>query len=120
MMPASGRNRRLLTQWLWAVLDAALWPVSALAGLWLRFDFTLPPSLLWPTLWAAALAGMGQVAFGLWLGPYAVSHWRGSYEEALELARVTLITTVVALGVVLTLTPPMFLAPSRCWLALWC
>ncbi|MEI2647477.1 MAG: nucleoside-diphosphate sugar epimerase/dehydratase [Dermatophilaceae bacterium] len=105
-MPASGRNRRLLTQWLWAVLDAALWPVSALAGLWLRFDFTLPPSLLWPTLWAAALAGMGQVAFGLWLGPYAVSHWRGSYEEALELARVTLITTVVALGVVLTLTPP--------------
>ncbi|WP_141494442.1 polysaccharide biosynthesis protein [Kytococcus schroeteri] len=81
----------------WAGIDALVWFVAIWAATALRFDFSIGDAYVLGTLGMAVLAALVHTAFGLFVGPYAVGHQRGSFEEVADLGRVTLITMAVLL-----------------------
>ncbi len=76
-----------------------------LSTVWLRYDFTFPEGALALTLIAGAGAAAVQLFLGAMIGPYRVSHDRGSYEETSDLARTTLLTTAIAFILIALLRP---------------
>jgi len=83
-----------LHQWVWVLFDGAIWFVAIYVATWLRFDFNETPVIVGNTLLFAITAGIGHAAAGALLGPYAVGHRRGSFEETTDLSRTVLITTL--------------------------
>ena len=84
----SPRTRRdLLVRWAWALIDAGIWGFSIVLASWMRFDFSLGPVALGPTLILAGIAIAAQLVVGGLFGPYAVGHQRGSFEEITDLGR---------------------------------
>jgi len=85
----SGATRRAewLHRWVWVLFDGAIWFVAIYAATWLRYDFRRPPVLLATTLAFAAAATLGHLLVGAVIGPYAVGHRRGSFEETTDIVR---------------------------------
>jgi FlaA1/EpsC-like NDP-sugar epimerase len=85
----SGATRRgeWLHRWVWVLFDGAIWFVAIYAATWLRYDFRRPPVLLAATLAFAAAATLGHLCVGAVIGPYAVGHRRGSFEETTDIVR---------------------------------
>ncbi|MCB1253318.1 MAG: polysaccharide biosynthesis protein [Austwickia sp.] len=113
MRTQSPTTRASVRRWFWAAVDVVVWVGAIFAMSYLRYDVLngqLPPRALFvPTAVLAAGCGLGQLLSGSLLGPYRVSHARGSYEEAFDLMRSMLLTTLVATGVVFLFWHPTYL-----------
>lgn len=92
----------------WATADSTIWIVALSVAIWLRYDFDYPFATrgIGPIV-AVACAAL-QLVLGTLIGPYRIGHTRGSYEEAAELARCTLITTILATAAAIVLHPVHF------------
>jgi len=86
------RRRDRLARWSWAFADAVIWIIAIYAATWLRFDFDAAPVLVSSSIVFALTAGVAQVVVGAIIGPYRVSHQRGSFEEALDVGRAATVT----------------------------
>jgi FlaA1/EpsC-like NDP-sugar epimerase len=78
----------------WVLFDAGIWFVAIYGATWLRFDFRDTSVLVVSTLVFAIAAAVVHVAVGAVIGPYAVGHRRGSFEETTDLSRTVLVTTI--------------------------
>jgi FlaA1/EpsC-like NDP-sugar epimerase len=72
---------------LWTTADAAIWVASLVVATWLRLDFTITDQYAAPLVAAAVVVVVVHVTSGWLLGPYAVGHELGSFEETSEVAR---------------------------------
>lgn len=91
-----------------SLIDAGMWIVALFLTVFLRFDFSFRGPGVPLTLGIAALAAALQMVLGHTVGPYRVSHARGSYEESLDLGRTALLTTLVLFLVVALWRPVMY------------
>ncbi len=109
---AKARVRR----WFWAFADVVIWIVAIVATVLLRYDVlngvVSPAGVVSNALILGVGCGLGQLLFGTLLGPYRVSHTRGSYEETFDLARSMVVTTIVAFLVVYFFWHPTYLPRS--------
>jgi len=87
------RNRDRLRRWVWAAVDAAIWFVAIFAATWLRYDFDPEAAFVVGTLAFAGVAVLAHLLVGALVGPYAVGHQRGSFEESLDVAQTVVVTT---------------------------
>jgi len=87
------RRGEWLHRWVWVLFDAAIWFVAIYGATWLRFDFERPPVLVATTLVFAAAAVLTHLFVGALIGPYAVGHRRGSFEETTDIGRTVVVTT---------------------------
>ena len=78
---------RLRRRFTWPAVDALIWIVAVYASVWIRYDFRVTLLFTWGTLGFALLAASVHVLAGFVVGPYLVSHRRGSFEEIADLAR---------------------------------
>ena len=92
MTPRAIRRRDRLHRWVWALFDAAIWFAAIYGATWLRFDFKHAPALVASTLMFAIAAVAGHLFVGAFIGPYAVGHQRGSFEETTDIGRTVLVT----------------------------
>ena len=99
---ARARTRR----WFWAGLDLLVWVLAVIAAVWLRHDYSFPLGVKRYMVLFGLFCGLLQLVSGTILGPYRVSHARGSYEETFDLMRSFLATTAVAGAVQLAGWPP--------------
>lgn len=89
-------TRHRLYRLAFAVADATIWAAAVFLAVFLRYDFDFPAGVL-PLIVPVALGVAGaQLLLGYTIGPYRISHARGSYEESFDLGRTTLIVTVLA------------------------
>lgn len=85
------------------MIDSGVWFVAFFAATWLRYDFDLAQMDVGSTLVTAIAAVCLGLLVGTLVGPYAVGHQRGSFEEAADIVRtVALVTSVVFAFVLLT------------------
>jgi len=77
----------------WVLFDAAIWFVAIYGATWLRFDFKYAPVFVAATLLFAVAAVAGHFLVGAFIGPYAVGHQRGSFEETTDISRTVVVTT---------------------------
>ncbi|WP_462417190.1 polysaccharide biosynthesis protein [Kytococcus sp. Marseille-QA3725] len=103
---------------MWAGIDALMWFVAVWAAAALRFDFGVVQTVTWGTFGMASVAAVLHVALGFLLGPYAVGHQRGSFEEVVDLARVVVLTMLplfvlelLVPGVVIPRSVPLIAGP---------
>jgi len=76
----------------WVLFDAAIWFVAIYGATWLRFDFKRASVFVATTLVFAIAAGLGHFLVGAVIGPYAVGHQRGSFEETTDIVRTVAVT----------------------------
>jgi len=100
-------RRDRMVRWTWALFDALIWCGAVFLASLLRFDFDISDVAIRGTLWFALVAMAAQLIGGGLVGPYAVGHERGSFEEIVDVAK-----TVAVVGTGLTiwallLTPAM-------------
>jgi FlaA1/EpsC-like NDP-sugar epimerase len=90
----NGKEQRSLWphRWMWLVFDAAIWFGAIYGATWLRYDFLDPAMLGRATLRFAAAAAVSHLIVGVVIGPYAVGHRRGSFEETADLSGTVLAT----------------------------
>ena len=101
-MPTAREQRRLrLHRWLWAVVDAVVLVAALYMGSLLRFDFHFGPVFVTNLAILSAIAVGTQLLVGSLIGPYAVGHERGSFEEIADIAKAGAVTGVVLVAVVL-------------------
>ena len=93
MTPRAVQRRDRLHRWVWVLFDAAIWFVAIYGATWLRFDFKRAPVFLAATLLFAVAAVAGHFLVGAFIGPYAVGHQRGSFEETTDISRTVVVTT---------------------------
>jgi FlaA1/EpsC-like NDP-sugar epimerase len=60
---------------------------------WLRFDLKFAPVLIGTAVLFAVAAAVGHLLVGAVIGPYAVGHRRGSFEEATDISRTAVVVT---------------------------
>jgi FlaA1/EpsC-like NDP-sugar epimerase len=77
----------------WVLFEGEIWFVAIYAATWLRNDFRRPPVLLAATGAFAAAAMLGRLCVGAVIGPYAVGHRRGSFEETTDIVRTVAVVT---------------------------
>jgi FlaA1/EpsC-like NDP-sugar epimerase len=87
------QSHQWMHRWVWVLFDASIWFAAIYWATWLRFDFTNAPVLVGATLVFAAAAALTHVVVGAVIGPYAVGHRRGSFEETTDLGRTVVVTT---------------------------
>jgi FlaA1/EpsC-like NDP-sugar epimerase len=100
-----------LHRWVWVLFDAAIWFVAIYGATWLRFDFKRAPVLVATTLVFATAAVLGHLVVGALIGPYAVGHRRGSFEETTDIAR-TVVVTSAGLAIWALLADPVVVPRS--------
>jgi FlaA1/EpsC-like NDP-sugar epimerase len=88
------QNNQWLHRWVWVLFDGVIWFVAIYAATWLRFDFTDSPFFASTVAFASA-AAVAYVLIGGLIGPYAVGHRRGSFEETTDLSQAVIATTAV-------------------------
>lgn len=85
------RNRHL-----WPWIDSIVWIAAVFLAVTLRYDFrlnyTFSPKVL---IFAVGVAAV-HIAAGYLLGPYKTRHFRGSFEEILDLGRCVGAVTLIA------------------------
>lgn len=79
--------RGRLRQWTWVAVDSVVWFTAVFAATWLRYDFNPERVLMSGTFLVATVAIAANLLIGLVIGPYAVGHQAGSFEEATDIAR---------------------------------
>jgi FlaA1/EpsC-like NDP-sugar epimerase len=82
-----GTRRDLIVRVTWALFDALIWGAAMFAAGWMRFDFVATQVPVRGVLLFALAAMLGQLVVGGFVGPYAVGHQRGSFEEIIGVAR---------------------------------
>jgi len=92
MTPRSVERNEWLHRWVWVLFDAAIWFVAIFGATWLRFDFKHAQLFTATTLIFAAAAAIGHLCVGTVIGPYAVGHRRGSFEETTDISRTVIVT----------------------------
>ena len=97
------RRREWLYRWLWAATDSAVWGVAVFSAAWLRYDLDLEPVLVPAIGWLVAVAVAVHLLVGSLIGPYAVGHDRGSFEETWDVGKTVLVSAAVMVGVVMGL-----------------
>jgi FlaA1/EpsC-like NDP-sugar epimerase len=75
------------------LFDGGIWFAAIYGATWLRFDFEDTPVVVGSTMVFAAVAVGAHLLVGSVIGPYAVGHRRGSFEETADLSRTVLVTT---------------------------
>ncbi|QFQ30671.2 NAD-dependent epimerase/dehydratase family protein [Janibacter melonis] len=90
---------RRSVRWLWAAVDSLIVVGSVVIAAFLRYDFDADLALATPVLTLTALAVAGQLVLGSIIGPYAVGHERGSYEEIVDVGK-TVVAWTLPLGIV--------------------
>ena len=93
MTPRAVRRRDRVHRWVWALFDAAIWFVAIYGATWLRLDFRATSVTVAATLPFALTAVAGHFLIGALMGPYAVGHQRGSFEETTDIGRTVLVTS---------------------------
>ncbi len=96
MVYKSARRRYEMNRWSWATIDGAVWFTAIYLATWLRFDFTIDEFAGRAAVFAGAAVVLHLVV-GAAIGPYAVGHVRGSFEESVDIARTVVSVTVVLL-----------------------
>ncbi len=103
------RRGRLVTRGLgrgaWAMVDGLAWMGCIVLATWVRYDFNIPESATPAMVTIAIGAAVLHLEIGAIAGPYAIGHERGSFEEVVELARATAITTAAVFVAVAVLRP---------------
>ena len=92
MTPRVIRRRDRLQRWAWSLLDAVIWFVAIFGATWLRFDFKATLVFAPNTLLFAVVAMVVHFLLGALIGPYGVSHQRGSFEESIDIGRTVSVT----------------------------
>jgi FlaA1/EpsC-like NDP-sugar epimerase len=87
-----GQGGGWLHRWVWVLFDAVIWFVAIYGATWLRFDFMDASVLVVATMVFACTAAVVHLLVGGLIGPYAVDHLRGSFEETTYLIRAVLVT----------------------------
>jgi FlaA1/EpsC-like NDP-sugar epimerase len=87
-----------LHRWVWVLFDAAIWFVAIYGATWLRFDFKDAPVLVLGTMKFAGAAVIVHLVVGAFIGPYAVGHRRGSFEETTDISRTVVVTAAALAG----------------------
>jgi FlaA1/EpsC-like NDP-sugar epimerase len=105
MLVSLQRNERLF-RWYWAGIDAACWLAAVFVATALRLDFDVVATVHVGTLWYAVSLALFHICLGAAIGPYAVGHARGSFEEVVDIGRAVVITTVVGFTVMALLIHP--------------
>jgi FlaA1/EpsC-like NDP-sugar epimerase len=100
-----------LHRWVWVLFDGGIWFVAIYAATWLRFDFTNTDVLVDHTLLFASVAAAAHFLVGALIGPYAVGHRHGSFEETTDLAG-TVLATASALLIWAFLVNPIIVPRS--------
>jgi FlaA1/EpsC-like NDP-sugar epimerase len=91
-------SNQWLQRWVWVLFDGGIWFVAIYVATWLRFDFENPSVFADATAGFAFAAGVGHLLVGAVIGPYAVGHRRGSFEETVDLGRTVALTSTVLLA----------------------
>ena len=105
MKSRTERRSEWLHRWMWLVFDSGIWFLAVYLATWLRFDFGDVRVLVAATLAFAAAAALAHLIVGAVIGPYAVGHRRGSFEETTELGGTVLVTTSGLLVWAFVVTP---------------
>ncbi|MBD5830614.1 polysaccharide biosynthesis protein [Janibacter melonis] len=95
-MPTSPRRS---VRWLWAAVDMLIVAASVLVAAFMRYDFDADLALAGPVLTLVGVTVVAQLVLGSVIGPYAVGHERGSYEEIVDVGK-TVIAWTIPLGLV--------------------
>ncbi|RWU84527.1 polysaccharide biosynthesis protein [Janibacter hoylei PVAS-1] len=82
---------------------------AAFFAAWLRYDFDVELAITLPVLKLALIAAVAHLIIGGLIGPYAVGHLRGSYEEIIDIGKTVLLW--MAPLQVLSLVGPLDLGP---------
>lgn len=85
----TSRNR-----WLWALIDLVVLAAAFVVAAWLRYDFNAAATFAQPVMRLTGIAALAHLLIGGLVGPYAVGHLRGSYEEIVDLTRTVLLWAV--------------------------
>ena len=101
MPTARSARRESMHRWLWALVDSGLLVVALFVAFWLRFDFRFETTLVGGMTWLAAAGIVCNLVAGTVIGPYAVGHDRGSFEETTDILRSALVTGVALVTLVL-------------------
>lgn len=99
------RRAERIHRWLWALADAAIWVIAIYGASWLRYDFHQHPVFVRGTMWIAVTTVLVHFVFGSFIGPYAIGHDRGSFEEIVDIAQTVAATTCVVFVLVLFIDP---------------
>ena len=94
MRPTHGRRQRI-TRWMWAAVDAVIFALALFAADWMRYVFAFSDITFRGLIWLCLIAVVIHVVAGALIGPYAVGHERGSFEETEDLAKSVAVTGVV-------------------------
>lgn len=105
-MAVSFRRNETLFRWYWALIDTACWFASVYAATALRLDFDVLVTLSVGTLWYAVSAALLHACLGAVIGPYAIGHARGSFEEIVDIGRAVVITTLIGFTVMAVVIHP--------------
>ncbi len=111
------RQREALVVGGWTLIDATLFAVSAVVGAWLRYDFTVNETRIHTILQFTVGILVLHLAVGTVMSFGRSRPLRGSFEEALDLARTVACTSAIGIAFVLFLRLPSvprslpFLAP---------
>ncbi|WP_252975994.1 CpsD/CapB family tyrosine-protein kinase [Janibacter melonis] len=90
---------RRSVRWLWAAVDLLIVAASVLVAAFMRYDFDADLALARPVLTLVGVSVVAQLVLGSVIGPYAVGHERGSYEEIADVGK-TVIAWTIPLGLV--------------------
>jgi len=75
------------------LFDGAIWFVAIYGATWLRLDFEDTSLFVGGTLACTTAAAVVHLLVGAVIGPYAVGHRRGSFEETTDLGRTVAVTS---------------------------
>ncbi|WP_068255411.1 polysaccharide biosynthesis protein [Janibacter corallicola] len=101
---ATALQGRASHRWYWAVIDLAVLAIAVFFAALLRYDFTFEQVFAPGVRELTALALGAHLVIGILIGPYAVGHLRGSYEEIADLVR-TVVAWMVPLQLLSVLGP---------------
>ncbi len=95
-----------------------MWVGALIGATYLRYELSFAPIDWRGFAIAAALAIVLQLAVGFLLGPYAIGHMRGSFEEIVDLAKTVAVTTAalclpvfIALPILVPKSVPLIAGP---------
>jgi FlaA1/EpsC-like NDP-sugar epimerase len=92
-------------RWVWALADASIWVVAIYGACWLRYDFNENPVFVPGTMMVAIVAVVAHIGLGAIIGPYAVGHDRGSFEETIDITQTVAVTALGLFAIVLFVHP---------------
>jgi FlaA1/EpsC-like NDP-sugar epimerase len=92
-------------RWVWAVADVSVWVVAIYGASWLRTDFSEDQVFVRGTMIVAIIAVVVHLVAGALIGPYAIGHDRGSFEETIDIAQTVGVTALGLFAVVLVVHP---------------